>query len=1285
MKLYQKFLTLVGVLAILAMFGGIVWVQNRNSTLANAPMPTSISVVDNQTVSTTTPETLATEVVPQSVDSGSETVISESVSSVATNPVINGTATNQAVVNPVTTLVPQTNVVVVPPPTQPVPNVTVLSVSDDSSARQAFIQQVQELGGQVEVIDALNNVVVTMPEGVAIPQSSVVLESEPDYYVSVQVIATDPLISQQWALSAMNIPMNLPDDLPLINVAVIDSGICQHAELNNKVIGGYDFVQNDATPQDEMGHGCAVASIIAAEWDGQGMAGIAPNARLLVYRVLNAQGSGRYSHVANAIVRAVDDGAQIINLSLGGVNSSQLLQDAINYATSRDVLVVAAAGNNGSSSVLYPAAYPNVISVGALNQDNTPASFSNTGKIDVWAPGVNVLALNSLGEFNTVNGTSFAAPNVTGLAAIELAEGRELTTEGVVNYQENPDLNNQPIITSVPTVNVDFESIAKVPEELHTAVISLLQQDPTLTTQTTQFVSTAYRSSIDNTWARIVLFPAPNDSPLIIGDETLVISFSTMIEVLLKKTNGQWEARSYTSSDFDTFRQDVPSTFIDFSSEVSGLTTNVYRFPWTNGQNWYRTQGWHSAYYGIPGGAIDFQPEWPRTGNLLAVLSASIGTLDVICQPDSGGQAWLKTTNSDGIVGYGHLDANTVRGDLYGQVVQMGQYIGSLYNPNPNQNFSSPCGFGASPHLHLILQQGTIQFFDVNLGTNITADTLGIWTGNTLHQSNNIRIDNYLPEPALLTPTNNTFVSTRRPTFTWNGVSGATGYELRYGTTNPPTGTPIAVSGTSYTATTDLPLGKIYWQMRTINGSGAGDWSWIPVFTISVPAPINTNLITNGDMQAASLTPWQNYGNMSSSQLTDGTNKFASFYRNQTAGPDASFNQEVYYTHTALSRVLLTVNLGNSTSTPKLVEVRFRELGGANLGNIICQFNLPANLPLSPYIIRGRTPNTPMNQGLVEFINRDQADGNGGILVDNVNLQVNPALVINSPTGLDCVPPTLPIPTAPTIQAPTAAFVNTSTPTVSWNTVANATSYIVEFSTNNFATITQSQTVTTTSFTPTALVDGVYSIRVRGLNIFSQAGPNSIAKVVTIDTIAPSVPVLSVPANNATVTTFAPAFTWVASTGTPMSYEFRYGVNTAPNTTLSNIVATTFTSPNQMGIGVVNWQVRARDAAGNWSAWSTPSVVNINSVPGSAPRVVQQSTNVVLTWNPQTWSQGYEIQVSTNSTFTSIVYQTNTIPAGTASLNVTLNNGTFFWRIRGKTNTTTWSVNWSTPETLIVR
>lgn len=329
--------------------------------------------------------------------------------------------------------------------------------------RAAYVESID--GTVTREIQGLDTVVVTRPEGFSVeplPPSPVVLVTEPDYYVTVALSAptSDPFYVQQWALPAMNVPeawSDLPADVSSITVAVIDSGVCiDHPELVGMLLNGWDFVERDAIPQDEYGHGCGVAGIISALPDnGIGIAGIAPHVRLLPLRVLDANGLGRYSDVANAIVYATDQGAQIINISLGGYNSSSILEAAVRYAVDRGVLVVAAAGNTGTSTILYPAVYEGVVAVGSVGTGLQTSSFSSTGNgIDLWAPGETIISLSGDSGYALVNGTSFAAPHVVGVAALEMAYGRTLTiNRGVVAFGgSSPAQEDTPVPEDEPQV-----------------------------------------------------------------------------------------------------------------------------------------------------------------------------------------------------------------------------------------------------------------------------------------------------------------------------------------------------------------------------------------------------------------------------------------------------------------------------------------------------------------------------------------------------------------------------------------------------------------------------------------------------------------------------------------------------------------------------------------------------------------------------------------------------------------------------------------------------------------
>lgn len=189
---------------------------------------------------------------------------------------------------------------------------------------------------------------------------------------------------------------------------------------------GYDFIGSSSTavtpdkdPQDEMGHGTHVAGIIAAENNTVGIRGIASSAQIMPVKVLDSYGYGYDSTIADGIRYAVNKGADIINLSLGSAFASNTLKAAIDFAETNGVLVIAASGNESTfSAPSYPAAYSYVVSVGATNEDGYKAEFSNWGKVDVMAPGVDILSSVPGNLYEQYSGTSMAAPHVSGVAAL---------------------------------------------------------------------------------------------------------------------------------------------------------------------------------------------------------------------------------------------------------------------------------------------------------------------------------------------------------------------------------------------------------------------------------------------------------------------------------------------------------------------------------------------------------------------------------------------------------------------------------------------------------------------------------------------------------------------------------------------------------------------------------------------------------------------------------------------------------------------------------------------------
>jgi major intracellular serine protease len=234
-----------------------------------------------------------------------------------------------------------------------------------------------------------------------------------------------------------------------IVVAVLDTGAQpDHPDLKDRIIGGYNFTTDDnGNPsifKDYNGHGTHVAGTIAASSNGTGVVGVAPEAQLLILKVLAKDGSGSYSWIINAINYAANwkgpngERVRVINMSLGGPQDVPQLHQAIKAAVEKDIAIVVAAGNEGdgkeeTSEFAYPGAYPEVIEVAASTFDNKLANFSNNNnQIDVIAPGVNILSAWPGSRYSSISGTSMATPHVAGALAllISVAEkefGRKLT------------------------------------------------------------------------------------------------------------------------------------------------------------------------------------------------------------------------------------------------------------------------------------------------------------------------------------------------------------------------------------------------------------------------------------------------------------------------------------------------------------------------------------------------------------------------------------------------------------------------------------------------------------------------------------------------------------------------------------------------------------------------------------------------------------------------------------------------------------------------------------------
>jgi hypothetical protein len=294
--------------------------------------------------------------------------------------------------------------------------------------------------------------------------------AEPNAFAQLWGQPNDTHWARQWNMRAINAPEGW--DLSVgtgdedVIIAILDSGIdLTHPDLQDKIVAGYDFIEGDTVPQDENGHGTHVAGIAAAVGNnGEGVAGVSWDAQIMPVRVVDADGECTLFDVAAGIVWATDHGAKVLNLSLGfpliavlldqGLMGADALREAVDYAYAHDVLIVVASGNEYEELALpgYPAAYAHIVAVGAVGTQNQHASYSSAGNyVDVVAPGGEISRLHDTAgvlstmpayevtltqegcanSYDTLHGTSMAAPHVAGLAALIWSVNPELSNDQV--------------------------------------------------------------------------------------------------------------------------------------------------------------------------------------------------------------------------------------------------------------------------------------------------------------------------------------------------------------------------------------------------------------------------------------------------------------------------------------------------------------------------------------------------------------------------------------------------------------------------------------------------------------------------------------------------------------------------------------------------------------------------------------------------------------------------------------------------------------------------------------
>ena len=270
---------------------------------------------------------------------------------------------------------------------------------------------------------------------------------EENHVAEPTAVPNDSSYGSQWHLPKIQAPQgwDITTGAASFPIAIIDSGVdADHPDLASKLMTGRNFLDGSVNTDDTHGHGTSVAgAAAAASNNGTGISGVAWASPIMPLQVFNSTTSALYSTIASAITWATDNGAKVINISMAGSTSSLTMENAINYAWNKGVIVVASAGNSSTSAPYYPAACKNVVSVSATTSSDLKASWSNFGAtVDVAAPGASIYTTTKGGGYGSVNGTSFSSPITAGLVALIWSANPTLTNAEVVDIllQNTDDL-----------------------------------------------------------------------------------------------------------------------------------------------------------------------------------------------------------------------------------------------------------------------------------------------------------------------------------------------------------------------------------------------------------------------------------------------------------------------------------------------------------------------------------------------------------------------------------------------------------------------------------------------------------------------------------------------------------------------------------------------------------------------------------------------------------------------------------------------------------------------------
>ena len=766
------------------------------------------------------------------------------------------------------------------------------------------------------------------------------------------------------------------------------------------------------------------------------------------------------------------------------------------------------------------------------------------------------------------------------------------------------------------SLEIDFSRVLEVPEEFRLPIREALENNLSLLPAQTRFTVSELR--VEGDWAHIVAVP----TYIVEAGWEIEYDQAEVIEMLgQRETAGTWHVTLYGESSFEKLTARIPAGFIDFSAP-SVSPAEAYLFPWTAGQRWYKTQGWHS------GNAIDFQPVVRSDPSVhFAVLAPASGTVTRTC--NDGYQSILQIVHADGTSRYVHMASNSVQTQWLGQSVCRGCYLGLLYNgtqgggpcPAGTCQYNTACGYGTAVHLHFVLPSQNMTIDGNNANTVANSAFASQWTSSNQRTSNCGCTDPGVP--TILEPDPG------------DEVSSPFSVELQPGAHNPCTGTSdyqIQIDNNSDFSSPEYDNAALY-----------GYWS-------------TSTTISNITLPGLGVY----YVRARQGDTVNRASGFSGsvwFYYN---GPDPDRPTQV---------ILKTPRHDSPTAdtTPRL--------SWSKAKNAVRYYLQVDDQPdfSSPIIsdsqITGTSFTVPPESTLLynRYFWR--------VIAYNANGETSTGGW--SPVRSFWV--TL-------LQSPkNGDFTQDTTPVFKWKKLSGATQYEFQFDNDiDFSSTLYTQNVSGTSFTvPNALGLGRYYWRIRAQRADSSWTDVMPTWAITVTQALPGKPTLVSPVNKWTATSSTVTFTWNAATN-GVTYQFQIGgirdfTRLQQDTVVSGL-SNTVTSLEWTS--VYYWRVRALNAEGVAGPWSSVWTIQIEGPAAPAQvspgdKAVTNDTTPMLTWNSVDGVAGYQVHLAYDKDF---YYRIADVHVGGLSWEApTLKDGTYYWRVRGYYASAfhgTWSKTW---------